>query len=417
MPQLRNLKNICLLTDDAGKLQFGADSLINRKTGRLEMPDSAKPEKKQKTRAGKIFFYAGWLLPAVFSLLAQRLFAEFPAATERFYTTGVFRIISWPLLKLSSLFPFSLTELAVVVILPLLAIFLIVRAIVRLRRNPKHRLSRFGKGLASLFWTMSIALLFFMLLHGFNYARQPVAVSFDLPVRDRSTAELTDAAVWIAQEAASLRAELHEDENGVFKLGKSLNQTQMDVNQAYAKAAEDWPLLAGYKTRPKGVFLSRYWSYTGITGVYNPWFVEANVNIDQPDIAIPDTVAHELAHTRGFAREDEAGFLAFLTGQYADNPDYRYSVLASAWVRLSNRLYSLDKDGYEKAAAPVSEAMRRDFSASSAYWKQFEGPVREVSNQANNFYLQANMQTDGVRSYGRMIDLVLAWYEYAEPGL
>ena len=49
--------------------------------------------------------------------------------------------------------------------------------------------------------------------------------------------------------------------------------------------------------------------------------------------------------------------------------------------------------------------------AGSLYWQQFEGPVQEASNQANNLFLQANMQIDGVQSYGRMIDLVLAWYE------
>jgi hypothetical protein len=393
----------------------GRIKLINRKRKNYTGTGISFHNQKAGSRFGKFWRHAGWLLPAGLAAGAQRILAVYPEWTERNYTTGIFRIISWPLLKISSLFPFSLTELAVVIVLPLLIVFLLSRAIIRLIRIPEHRFFRILSGFSALAWILSIALTVFMLFHGFNYARQPVAVSFELPVRERSTAELTETAVWLAKEAAGIRSGLNEDENGVFKLGKTLSQTQLDANQAFSSAAADWPALAGYKTRPKGVMLSRYWSYTGITGVYNPWFVEANVNIDQPNIAIPDTTAHELAHTRGFAREDEAGFIAFLTGQYAENPDYRYSVLASAWIRLSNRLYAIDREGYEQAAAPVSEAMRRDFSASAAYWKQFEGPVRVVSNQANNLYLQANMQEDGVRSYGRMIDLVLAWYEYTAP--
>ena len=283
-------------------------------------------------------------------------------------------------------------------------------------KNPKQRLWRSINGLVYLGWTASGLLLLFMLLHGFNYARLPVAESFDLPVRERTTAELTDAAAWIAQEAAEIREGLAEDDNGVFALGQPLRQTMLDANEAFFLAAQDWPAMAGYPVRAKGVRLSHAWSYTGITGVYNPWLVEANVNIDQPDYGIPDTVAHEIAHTMGFAREDEAGFIAFLAGMYAQRPDYRYSVLATAWVRLSNRLYVLDREGYEQAAAPVSDAMRRDYAAARQYWQQFEGPVREVSTQANNLYLQANMQTDGVQSYGRMIDLVLAWYELTVKG-
>jgi hypothetical protein len=185
----------------------------------------------------------------------------------------------------------------------------------------------------------------------------------------------------------------------------------LDVNAAYDAAEVDWPALRGHSIRPKGVLLSHYWSYTGITGVYNPFLVEANVNIDQPAYSLPDTIAHEVAHTRGFAREDEANFVAFLTGMYSQNSDYRYSVMLDTWIRITNRLYTADKEAYEQVASGLTDAMRRDLTAGSLYWKQFEGPVQEVSDQANNLYLQANMQSDGVASYGRMIDLVLAWFE------
>jgi 3-mercaptopyruvate sulfurtransferase SseA len=53
-------------------------------------------------------------------------------------------------------------------------------------------------------------------------------------------------------------------------------------------------------------------------------------------------------------------------------------------------------------------------AAGAAYWKRFEGPVEQASTQINNAYLQANLQKDGVRSYGRMLDLVLAWHEAAK---
>ena len=49
-------------------------------------------------------------------------------------------------------------------------------------------------------------------------------------------------------------------------------------------------------------------------------------------------------------------------------------------------------------------------AADSAFWNQFDGPVAEVSNQVNDAYLKANSQEDGVRSYGRMVDLLLAMY-------
>ena len=39
---------------------------------------------------------------------------------------------------------------------------------------------------------------------------------------------------------------------------------------------------------------------------------------------------------------------------------------------------------------------------------RFEGKTAEVSTKVNDTYLKAHSQTDGVLSYGRMVDLMLA---------
>ena len=52
--------------------------------------------------------------------------------------------------------------------------------------------------------------------------------------------------------------------------------------------------------------------------------------------------------------------------------------------------------------------MQRDLAERAEHWAQYEGPVQEASNAANDAYLKANNQSDGMRSYGRMVDLLLA---------
>ena len=44
------------------------------------------------------------------------------------------------------------------------------------------------------------------------------------------------------------------------------------------------------------------------------------------------------------------------------------------------------------------------------YWNRYEGKVAEVSNQMNDTYLKLNNQEEGVQSYGRAVDLMLAYY-------
>ncbi|HBP38451.1 MAG TPA: DUF3810 domain-containing protein [Clostridiales bacterium] len=354
-----------------------------------------------------------WLLPALFAFGAQRLLARFPEVAEEIHARRLFRWLSLPIAALTSLVPFSLTELLLVVGCPLLLIGLIIW-LVRLIRRPSlrsRRRARAGRLARRLAWCASLAYLFFMLLHGFNYARLPVSDSFNLPVRERDADDLMEAAVWLTGQASLLRQECLEDENGVFELRSGITGTLKTAHEGYDAAAPAWPLLDGPAIRPKSVLLSPYWSYTGITGMYFPFFVESNINTDAPEYSIPETILHEIAHTRGFAREDEAGFLAFLAGVAHPDPDFAYSVLLDAAVRCLNSLYAADPEAWKQAAANLSEAAWRDLSAGGAYWKQFEGPVRETSNKINDTYLQANLQEDGVRSYGRMIDLVLAWYE------
>ncbi|MDW7659373.1 MAG: DUF3810 domain-containing protein, partial [Bacillota bacterium] len=367
---------------------------------------------KQKTKIQSILSRPSWylwLVPLSAAFLAQRVLITHPELVERVHARTLFRWLSIPISRITSLFPFSLTEASVILGIPL-ALILLITWIVRLIKRPEKAL-RFARLARATAWTLSVAYLMFMLLHGLNYARLPVGQSFDLPVRERTSDELQETAAWLVEQTNRIRSLSEEDERGVFVLSLGIDDTLKTASAAYDAASVDYPLLAGPPIRPKGVLLSHYWSYTGITGVYMPFFVESNVNIDVPEHSIPETALHEIAHTRGFAREDEAGFLAFLTGIYSDNPDFAYSVLLGAALRSLNALGGIDAEGYQAVASQLSDAVRRDLQATGVYWKQFEGPVQEASTKVNDAYLQANLQEDGVRSYGRMVDLVLTWYE------
>lgn len=353
-----------------------------------------------------------WPLPGLAAFFLQRLLAAQPALTEKWHAQRIFRLLAVPISFITSWFPFSLTELLTVLALPLLVLF-IVLVIKKARQKNKQGLRRqyLTSLVRKLAWALSLLYLVFMLLHGFNYARQPIAVSFDLPVRQRGSEELAETAAWLIEQINVIRPQLNENEQGVFAFTEPVRKKIAAADQGFHQAAADYPLLAGHAVRAKPVLLSHYWSYTGITGMYFPFLVEANVNIDTPHYQVLDTAMHEIAHLRGFAREDEANFLAFLTGIYHPDPDFRYAAMLSTTNRCLNALYRYDRERHSQLLADLYDGARRDLQAASAYWRQFEGPVREASTTVNHAYLQANLQEDGVRSYGRMVDLALAWYE------
>ena len=368
-------------------------------------PQVARP----RLTGSLVFFSIAGLLTLI--LLIVRAMASRNPAISDFFVDYIFKplatIWTWPV----SLIPFSLTELFVVAGIPAL-IALLIYGIVRLIRNSAHRGRRAVRTIVVVAGTALLMLSLFIVFHGMNYARSPLADSLGLDIRERSVDELDDAARMLARAAVEVREGLPEDEDGVLSMG-SLNHIQNTAFEGWEEASVVWPSLqSSVRAKPKGVLLSHYWSYTNIVGLYMPLLVETNINIDQPDFMIPATAAHEIAHSRGFAREGDGDFASLLSCFHHPDPVWQYSGLISAWKSVGNRLWAEDRDRWNLAyVEELSPAVIRDLNAESAYWKAFETEIAVVSEKINDAYLKTNQEEDGVKSYGAVVDLLLAWIE------
>ena len=348
-----------------------------------------------------------YLLPAALAAAMYFLLPLMPWAAEYIFARGIFRVISAPLGFVISIIPFSVTETVVFLSVPL-AVTLIVFLVRRCRRRGVNPLLTLLK---RVWLILSCGLLMYMVMHGANYYRCRAAELLELDTSAKSAQYLQAVCVDLADKASAERETLAEDENGVVKLSNSVYKTLYAANDCYAKLYDDYPLLRGTVWFPKPVLHSRLWSYTGIEGVYCPIFCESNVNIDIPDFDIPFTAAHELAHTRGFAYEDECNFFAFLACSASDSADYRYSGYFSAYIYCANALYKYDKDMWKEVYAHCSDGMKRDIKARNAYWKQFEGEVMNASQKANDTFIKSQGDKRGSLSYGEAVRLILGYYE------
>ena len=109
-------------------------------------------------------------------------------------------------------------------------------------------------------------------------------------------------------------------------------------------------------------------------------------------------------------QEEEANFIAFLACVNADSPEFRYSGYILGWLYATNQLYHADYDAYERIHSMLNNQSRTDLAANTQFWTTYDGQIAEVSNQINDSYLKANGQDDGVASYDRMVDLIMAYY-------
>jgi hypothetical protein len=242
-----------------------------------------------------------------------------------------------------------------------------------------------------------------------NYHRETFAQNSGLTVRPSSTDELAGLCAELAELANETAAQVARDESGVMRLSAGgAYETARLAPKAFAALGETRREFAGFCARPKPVLASVGLSLADIVGFYFPFTFEANVNADVVGYAIPSAMTHELAHFKGYMREDEANFIAYLACMASVDADYRYSGAMLALRHSLNALYAADRDAYYIACDALSPEVIADYAANDAYWRQFEGPVAEVSQAVNDVYLKTNRQAAGVKSYGQMVDLLLA---------
>lgn len=351
-----------------------------------------------------------WLLLLAPLALILTIAASYsPGFAER-YAVTLYPWLSRAVNFVSSLLPISIAEVALVCLIPLaiLYLFFSIRRIVRHKGQRRYHVC---KTILNPLCAACVLYASFALLCGMNYYRYPFSQVCGLTVQDSPVEQLQGLCTELAQEASSLREQVQEDDSGVMASSFADSfQAAREAQTAYGKLADRYPTLPAGYGQPKPVTASRLMSYGDITGIYIPFTCEANVNVDVPDYSIPATMCHELTHLRGYMREDEANFIAYLACLGSDSPDFRYSGVMLALVHAQNALYAADQDAWQETVSLLSDGVQRDLAANNAYWDQFEGPIAQISSQVNDSYLKANQQEDGVKSYGKMVDLLLADY-------
>lgn len=355
-------------------------------------------------------FFAGGLILAVLSGILGS-FARLMPGFAQTYSVTIYPLLVGTIGRFCSLFPISLSETG----LYLLIIFSVCYIFLRFRR-PLLLLSR-------VFFLCALLLFLFTVDCGINYYRNPFSYEAGFTTEKSSSQELLALCRYLTRQINITLPEIDHSQdrlNGLYPgqtqdtpkpSADELRSMGMYGREAMAALGETYPQLDGYYPYPKPLVNSRLLSVQQLCGIYSPFTVEANYNREMPYYNIPHTICHELSHLKGFMREDEANFIGYLACIGSQSPDFRYSGYLTGWVYAGNALARVDPDSYYDLYHKLSPQAVQDLSWNNEYWERFEGPVAEASTQLNDRYLKANNQEDGVQSYGRMVDLMLAYYK------
>ena len=308
--------------------------------------------------------------------------------------------------KATGALPFSLAECLIVAAIAAGLAYIVFTIVCLLRFSGKW--TRLYRLFTTALTAFALIYAGFCVLWGVYYYVADFEEQSGIAGRPVSTEQLEAVTRYFTDLVNDYGERVARDENGVF--AEDLGGIFDYSGTLYAAVERDLPCLAGDAVPAKRFFFSRAMSYINFTGFYFPFTGEANVNVDSPACFVPSTIAHELAHQRGVAEEDEANFVAVLASLTDGDARYCYSACLLAYVHLGNALYRADYDAWLDNFQRLSPGVRADLAENSAYWARFETPVSTVADSVYTGFLHSYGQTLGLQTHGKCVDLLVAYY-------
>jgi len=346
------------------------------------------------------------VIPVALIALGVNIAYIISPAFADFFNTAVSQPLRAFTASVSSVFPFSLAEF-IVLSSPLIAVCIVVTAVRKASRGNRY----FIRTVAGI---ISIALLLyamFVFCFGAGYRTPSISSKLNLD-REKVTAEqLSDTMNLVIDRLNELADDV------IYILGKgsvrpwSHDEATALCLESYEKLAGEYDFLPVLKAPVKQIVSSPFMTYTHISGVYTFFTGESNLNTNYPYFVNVFTMAHEMAHQRGIARENEANFLAYLVCISSDDPYMQYAGYLSMYDYLASPLYSASPSLYSKAVKRLDKRVRYDLNCYSEFFDKYRDNVAaEVSNTVNNTYLVLQ-GTEGAKSYGMVVDLAVAYHK------
>lgn len=317
------------------------------------------------------------LVAAILWLIAA-ISPAFSNAMVGFYK-GVASVLS----AINNILPFSVFEIAIVLaVLGWLGYFVFI--LIRFIQKRKT-----GKLLSLRYWvqfgyaTLAVVMVFTMLF-SFGYglvsnrsAFHNATMSADgvpmyNPFIEPNENDISESLIYLVDKlnttVINANAEnehiMYNQTSGASKVNVSGDRKAKLANavvQAFERAAQDIPSLAGPKLKAKAMLAGPIYNGMSVGSMYAPLTGEVLYNPYFPEVAVPMLVARAIAMERGFQNEAQAKLIAYIVcSRYSDVPYVQYSAYFDAYLSTGSKMAQCNPHTYATIASALKTHIKKE---------------------------------------------------------
>ncbi|MDO5401587.1 MAG: DUF3810 domain-containing protein [Eubacteriales bacterium] len=269
-------------------------------------------------------------------------------------------------------------------------------------------------------WVLAVFAGIYLLhtgMWGLNYYAGTLAQDLRLETSTYTLEELTEATEYYRDQANALAK--------TAQRGNGSSNVQFEEFEVLAAKAGDgfksltydyhYPVFAGSTLPVKKLGWADMYTSMGITGFTFGITGEAAVNPQIPDISLPFTMCHEMAHRMCIANERDANFAGFLACSANPDPQFRYSGYFMAFRYCFNALNRVSGQQAAAAVARVKDGISQELQFDMDYYDRFFADRRDqgaasLADTVNDTYLKTSGDKEGIASYSAVYDLLVNWH-------
>lgn len=340
------------------------------------------------------------LLPI--QIIFLQILKHFPEFVEKYYSLGIYPILSKVSRYLFGWVPFSVGDLFYLLI-ALVAIRWIYKNFYRLRFEPV-------RVFIDILAAVSVVYFMFHILWAFNYYRVPLHKSLQLE-SDYTYEELLSTTNRFIEKSNAMHRELGYADSLKIDLPYSQKEIFKQSLNGYKNLEKEYPQLAYSPRSIKKSGWSLGLTYMGYSGYLNPFSGEAQVNNLIKTYKFPVVACHEEAHQIGYAAENEANFIATLATLHNDDLYIQYAGYIFTLRYLINEVARNDEEEYYRLLTKINPGILSSYKEMRDFWTSYENPFETFSKVFWDNFLKANNQSKGIQSYNYMVALVVNYFE------